>query len=424
LTSGNLLGIFIAMDQLPLFQNRALSVTDLTRYIREIVESDEILRDTWVLGEISNLTRASSGHIYLTLKDAGASLKCVIWKTSAARIRVNLQNGMAIEAHGAVGVYEPNGVYQFYVDVVRVAGEGLLYQEFLRLKARLESEGLFEETRKRPIPAFPRILGIVTSPTGAALQDMLNTLRKRFPLVEVILAPTPVQGDEAPPEIVKAIQGFNHAPRPPDVILVARGGGSLEDLWAFNDERVVRAIAGSQIPVVTGIGHETDFTLSDFAADLRAPTPTGAATLATPDRADLRVGLDRLEMRLSASAQRQMSTTRSALATQQMRLERASPLRRLQDERQNLDQWSERAQRALAHLVELRRSNWQGAADRLQALNPLAILERGYAVVQQPDGSILQRISQAQVGQPIQVQLADGRFDADITQIERMENRT
>jgi len=405
------------LEPLPLFPPQSLTISSITRYLRELLESDEVLRDVWVLGEISNFTRASSGHVYLTLKDAGAALRCVIWRTTAAKIQVALQNGMAVEAHGSIGVYERDGAYQLYIDAVRPAGQGFLYQEFLRLKARLEAEGLFDEERKRPIPAFPRRIGLVTSPTGAALQDMLNTLRARYPLAEVILAPAAVQGDEAPPALVRALAALNRVD-PPDVIILARGGGSLEDLWAFNDERVVRAIAASQVPVITGVGHETDFTLSDFAADLRAPTPTGAAALATPDRADLRMALERLQRRLYTAAAGQFAAQRAGFNLAQAALERHSPIRRLQDERQRLDVLTARSRRAARHLLELRRSAWRGSLARLQALNPLAVLERGYAVVQRPDGTLLTRAAQARPGESVRVRLADGSLQADITSVE------
>ncbi len=247
------------MGQPSLFSPPSLSVSELTRYLRQLLESDELLQDVWATGEISNLRLPDSGHVYFTLKDSFAALRCVIWRSTAQRIGHALANGQAIEAHGAIGVYERDGQYQLYVDGVRPAGQGWLYQEFLRLKARLEAEGLFAPERKRPLPSLPRCIGIVTSPTGAALQDMLNTLRNRYPLAEVILAPTLVQGEEAPQQIAAALRALDQSGLP-DVILVARGGGSLEDLWAFNDERVVYAIADSHIPVVTGIGHETDFT--------------------------------------------------------------------------------------------------------------------------------------------------------------------
>src|SRR5512142_1875184 len=232
------------MDQLPLFQNPPLSVTEVTRYLRILLDSDEVLRDVWVRGEISNFSRPTSGHLYFTLKDSGAALKCVVWRSTALRLRFGMQNGLAVEAHGAISIYERDGQYQLYVDAVRPAGEGLLFQEFLRLKNRLEAEGLFDPERKRPIPERPARIGIVTSPTGAALQDMLNTLRARYPLAEVILAPCAVQGESAPGEIVRALNGLCEIAIL-DVIIVSRGVGALEDLWAFNDEHVVRAIAAA-----------------------------------------------------------------------------------------------------------------------------------------------------------------------------------
>ena len=269
------------MNQLPLFEAPRWTITELTRAVRRLLESDERLQDLWVQGEISNFSRPASGHLYFTLKDSGASLRCVMWKPDAARMKLPLQDGLSIEAHGKIGVYEPGGQYQFYADLIRPAGEGQLYAEFMRLKSLLEVEGLFDPARKRPVPQFPRTIGIVTSPTGAALRDMLNVLRRRLPLAEVVLAASPVQGAEAPHALVLALQKLNAVVHP-DVILLARGGGSIEDLWAFNYESVVRAVAASAAPVISGVGHETDFTLVDFAADLRAPTPTAAAKLATP----------------------------------------------------------------------------------------------------------------------------------------------
>jgi exodeoxyribonuclease VII large subunit len=404
------------MLQPPLFARVSLTVSELTRYLRQLFESDEILRDVWVQGEISNLARPGSGHVYFTLKDATSALRCVIWKSAAMRMRgVGLDNGLAVEAHGYISLYERDGSYQLYVDTLRPSGEGRLPQEFLRLKARLEEEGLFAPERKRPIPVQPRVIGIVTSPTGAALQDMLNTLRHRYPLAEVVLAPSAVQGDDAPLEIVAALNGLNRLVHP-DVILLARGGGSLEDLWAFNDERVVRAIIASQAPVITGVGHETDFTLADFAADLRAPTPTGAAVLATPDKADLRASLVSLASRLDAEFEAVFEDRQARLDDTQRRLLRASPLWQIQNGRQRLDDLSTRGQLALAHRLQLQRAQMAGLHSRLQALNPLAVLERGFAVVSRPDGSLVRSVSQVKAGDGIQVQVADGKFSADVIQ--------
>ena len=251
------------MTQLSLFQPPSWTVTNLTRYLRVLLEGDANLQDIWVVGEISNLSRPASGHLYFTLKDSGAALRCVMWRNAVLRQPLLPQDGEAIEVHGSLSVYEAGGNYQLYADLIRPAGEGALYQEFLRLKARLEEEGLFADERKRPIPRWPKTIGIVTSPTGAALRDMLNTLKRRYPLVRVILAPTAVQGEEAPGGIVEAISRLNRIAQP-DVILLARGGGSIEDLWAFNDERVARAIFASRVPVISGVGHETDFAIADF----------------------------------------------------------------------------------------------------------------------------------------------------------------
>jgi len=274
-------------EQYTLFQPKnILSVSQLTNYLRQLLESDEILQDIWVQGEISNFSQPSSGHLYFTLKDSGAAIRCVMWRNTADRLNFSPRDGMAVEVHGSMSVYEVSGQVQLYLDTMRPAGEGALYQEYLRLKAKLEAEGLFDPERKRPIPQMPKVIGIVTSPTGAALQDMLNTIQRRFPIASVVLAPTAVQGNEAPPGIVNALERINQESNL-DVILLGRGGGSIEDLWAFNDERVVRAVAASAVPVISGVGHETDFTLTDFAADFRAPTPTAAAEIATPDRIEL-----------------------------------------------------------------------------------------------------------------------------------------
>lgn len=393
-----------------------MSVTDLTRYIRNLMDGDAVLSDVWVQGEVSNFSRPSSGHLYFTLKDAGAALRCVVWRSTATRLRFGVQNGLAIEAHGAVSVYERDGQYQLYVDAIRPAGEGLLFREFLRLKARLEAENLFDPQRKRPLPDRPARIGIVTSPTGAALQDMLNTLRGRYPLAEVIVSPCAVQGDAAPGEIVRAIESICRAAKP-DVIIVARGGGSLEDLWAFNDERVVRAIAGCPVPVITGIGHETDFTLSDFAADVRAPTPTGAAVQATPDRADLVVELYGFSNRLDSAVNLELLEFSRSLAALRQRLERSSPERRIQDERQAIDHLQSRAERTIGHILELRRVRIDGMRSRLEALNPLAILQRGYAIVQDESGRVVLKAGQVRRGDALDIYLQDGKIAARVDDV-------
>ena len=385
------------------------TVSKLTFHIRKLLEENEILQDVWVVGEISNLSRPASGHIYFTLKDSSAALKCVMWKMSAMRLNLSLRDGMEVEVHGKIGVYEVSGQYQLYADQIRPVGEGALYQEFMRLKAMLEAEGLFDPERKRPIPEFPQKIGIVTSATGAALRDMLNTLRRRLPLVEVILAPSPVQGIEAPPALVKAIQSLNL--QSPDVIIIARGGGSMEDLWAFNDERVVRAVAGSQVPVICGVGHETDFTLCDFAADLRAPTPTAAAELATQITIlDLRAAISDLQSRISASTLNLIAEQKNVLSSLIAQLRYVSPARRIQSERQRVDELARRAYSSLVHRVRLQSTHVKGMQRRLEALSPLAVLSRGYAVVtRKDDGSVVSRVAQA--SDVMNVRVSDGEFE-------------
>ncbi|HKJ37268.1 MAG TPA: exodeoxyribonuclease VII large subunit [Anaerolineales bacterium] len=385
------------------------TVSKLTFHLRKLLEEDEVLQDAWVQGEISNLSRPASGHVYFTLKDAHASLKCVMWKSSAAKLDLAMRDGMEVEVHGKIGVYEPQGQYQLYADQVRPVGEGALYQEFLRLKSMLETEGLFDIERKRPIPEFPKRIGIVTSATGAALRDMLNTLRRRLPLVEVILAPSPVQGTEAPPAIVRAIQSL--ILQSPDVILVARGGGSIEDLWAFNDERVVRAVAGADIPIISGVGHETDFTLCDFAADLRAPTPTAAAELATQTTLDdLQYELSDYQSRLISSTIDLIAEQKTVLSSYVAQLRYTSPMRRIRSETQRVDDLSRRAYASLFHRVQLQSTHVQGMQRRLESLSPLAVLSRGYAVItNKKDGKVVSRVEQA--SDVMNVKVSDGEFE-------------
>lgn len=403
------------MEQLALFDTSPRwTVTDLTRHLRQLLEADPDLQGIWVQGEISNLSRPSSGHIYFTLKDSGASLRCVMWKGEATRLRFAPQDGMAIDAHGSLGIYEVSGQYQLYADSLRPLGEGALYQEFLRLKALLDAEGLFDAARKRPIPASPRRIGIVTSPTGAALRDMLNTLRRRMPLAEVTLAPAPVQGDEAPLALVAALRTLNRVAAP-EVILLARGGGSIEDLWAFNDERVVRAVTDSLAPVITGIGHETDFTLADFAADLRAPTPTAAAELATAITVlDLRQTLIEMAQILEGSMGALFERQHNLLEGFQSGLRFYSPLRRVQTDRQRVDELSRRGNAAQAHRLELAAARLKGLENRLTALSPLAVLQRGYAVVTKNNRVVASK-SQVQDGDALRVRLRDGEFDARVS---------
>lgn len=405
------------MTQLPLFQPASWTVTELTRYLRALLENDPNLQQIWVLGEVSNLSRPSSGHLYFTLKDAGAALRCVMWRNAVARQPFLPREGDAVEVHGSLGVYEANGTYQLYADWLRPAGEGALYQEFLRLKARLEAEGLFDEARKRPIPRWPTTIGIVTSPTGAALQDMCNTLRRRFPIARVILAGTPVQGSEAPASIIDALQRLNTCVPQVDIILLARGGGSIEDLWAFNDEGVARAIVASRAPVICGVGHETDFTIADFAADLRAPTPTAAAELCTPDKFDLQNTVNGHRRQMERLLFLFLEERNDELAALENRLRLQTPITQVRRDRQRLDELFHRAQIGLGHILNLRRAHLAGLEQQLSALNPNAILNRGFAAVTGSDGRLVRSVHQVAPGDDLSVRVSDGRFGVRVATI-------
>ena len=400
--------------QMDLFgQPEAYTVSDLTRYIREMFEADYRLQDVWVQGEVSNLGRPASGHMYFSLKDAGAQIRCVMWRAAVAQQAALPQDGDAIVVHGRLGVYEVQGSYQLYVDTIQPAGGvGALYRQFELLKARLQAEGLFDPDRKRPLPEVPHRIGIVTSPTGAALRDMLNVLSRRWPLLEVILAPTQVQGDEAPPQIVAALKRL-YVRSDVDAIIVARGGGSIEDLWAFNDERVARAIFAAPVPVISGVGHETDFTIADFVADVRAPTPSAAAELISPNREDYLLTIDAHAARLNEVMAARLREARSALEANVRALQHLSPQARLANIRQRLQDLTESLTFVLTHRIELWRERMDGASARLNALSPLAVLARGYAVVRrETTGQIVRSVKQVKAGDRLSVRVSDGEFGA------------
>ena len=384
------------------------SVSELNRYVRQSLEIDYRLQDLRVTGEISGFRPYSSGHWYFTLKDASAQISCVMWRSRAERQNFVPRDGMAVLAMGTVSLYEARGQYQLDVQQLQPTGEGELFRQFVYLKAALEAEGLFDPDRKRPLPDWPWRVGLVTSSAGAALRDILSVIRRRCPLVEVLLAPTTVQGDDAPPRIVAALEAVCQFD--PDVVIVARGGGSLEDLWCFNDERVVRAIAASPVPVISGVGHETDFTLADFAADQRAPTPSAAAELVTRDRLQLLAANQDLAVRLADAMRSQLRQQGWALAERQAALRGLSPVAQVRAAQQNLDDQVLRLGLALQHRLALDSQRWRGLQQALGNVNPLAVLERGYALVTGPDGSVVRRVDQAQPGAQLRVRVSDGEF--------------
>jgi exodeoxyribonuclease VII large subunit len=400
----------------------AWTVSDVNRYLREILESDHNLNDLWVQGEISNFSRPRSGHLYFTIKDSSAALRCVMWRSKAERQTFLPKDGDAVEVHGSISVYEAGGQMQLYVDKIKPLGEGALYQAFVQLKAKLEAEGLFDEDRKRPIPRWPRRIGIITSPTGAALRDMLNTLQRRYPLVDVFLVPSLMQGDQAPAAIVAGLKALEEKIAP-DVILLGRGGGSIEDLWAFNDERVARAIAACPIAIITGVGHETDFTIADFVSDLRAPTPTAAAELAVPDRLDLVAGLSDLGQRLVGVVKVQTENRSWILESLENDLRRSSPAFRIRSNRQRVDEIAIRLGVAVLHGQTLQRAGLNALEQRLIALNPMAVLQRGYAIVSTIDGRNVRLVGQVKSGDALQVRVSDGAFAAEVIEHSKKEDQ-
>jgi len=402
------------------FKQQAYSVSDLNEYVRALLESNENLMDIWVAGEVSNLSKPRSGHIYFTLKDMDASVRCVIWRVHANRLAGAFSDGMRVEVHGYVSVYEEGGQYQLYVDGIRAVGEGRLYQEFLLLKDKLTAEGIFEEDRKRPIPPQPKLIGIVTSPTAAALQDMLKSLLSRFPMVGVVLSPASVQGEAAPAEIVKALERLNKLVHP-DVILIGRGGGSLEDLWAFNDEQVVRAVAASEAPVISGVGHETDFSLTDFAADMRAPTPTGAAVMAVPDISDINNLLNGWDLLLEQTMVNILEQQRSKLKMRKNGLDLLSPGWQIKQRMQRLDNSSLRMDYFVNRYFLQQRQQLELTEEKIISSDPRHILGRGYALVEDKEGSVITTIKRVQLGQDISVYVSDGTISADVTGVKEKE---
>lgn len=392
-----------------------LSVTQLNNLIKAAFDNVPALQNVCVRGEISNYKLYPSGHHYFTLKDAEGSLKCVLFKGNAFSLRFRPQNGMSILAVGRVTVYARDGAYQLYCSRLFPDGAGDLNYAFEQLKQALLQEGLFDRAHKKPLPAYPHRIGIVTSPAGAAVHDMLRILGKRYPLSKVILLPVRVQGEEAPGEITRAIDYANQTELA-DVLIVGRGGGSLEDLWAFNDEGVARAIYRSRIPVVSAVGHEPDVTISDFVADLRAATPSNAAELVVPDQTELRARLAALQKQLSAALQRRAQTARGRLAALVASPVLRDPLRPVQDRRLALDRLTDRLTAAQAAGLSAHRTSLTRLAAGLDAMSPLKVLARGYAMVSDENGSLVTEAAGVKTGQRIKITFRDDTVPAVITE--------
>jgi exodeoxyribonuclease VII large subunit len=387
------------------------TVGELTAYIKELFEIDFRLQDLDVSGEISNFTRARSGHLYFTIKDDEAQLKCVMWRTSAQRLQFDPGDGDAVVIHGRVSVYEASGVYQLYADYMEPAGRGDLALAFEKLKEKLAAEGLFATGLKKSIPGFPKKIGLVTSADAAALRDILNVLQRRHPLVSVLLAPTLVQGVDAPPQIIRAIRWLDGRDDI-DLIIIARGGGSIEDLWAFNDEDVARAIFAARHPVISGVGHETDFTIADFVADLRAPTPSAAAELAVPDLTEVSLSLASTRDRLAINLRNQIEKALWHLQTVLRSLQYLSPTAQIDKYFQRVDTLQMRLDKGINHTLERAQSKLALADSKLKSANPQAILDRGYAIVRSRRGRIVSSIALVKKGDNLEIRVADGSFEA------------
>ena len=386
------------------------TVSQVTVYLKESLEQDSLLADLWITGEISNLRTSQAGHSYFTLKDAQCQLHSVMFRGGKGGDL--LLAGSLVTAHGRISFYEARGDVELLTDLVMPEGTGPLFLELERLKMRLEQEGLFEPSRKRPLPRFPRVVGLVTSPSGAVLEDILNVIARRYPQVELLLAPTQVQGADAAPGIVSALQALNQVGLP-DVIILARGGGSLEDLWPFNEEVVARAIYASHIPVVSAVGHERDYTIADYVADVRAPTPSAAAELVVPSGEDLMREVHGYGESIVRAVAYHLSSRRQGLDGLERELISHAP--DIDTLRRRVDDLSEAASKALSSGLSLWRERSNGLEKRLQALDPVAVLCRGYAIVQkQPDGLVVSRKGQVSVGEELKMTLSDGSLPVTV----------
>lgn len=393
-----------------------ISVSQLNMYVRSLLEGDENLDNVFVSGEISNFTaNARSGHLYMTLKDGNSSVKAVMFAGNASKIKFRIENGMSVIVRGRVSLYERDGAYQLYIDDIQPEGIGSLAVAFEQLKERLAKEGLFDPDRKKPIPPFPKRIGVISSPNGAAVQDVLNVISRRFPLAEIIFAGVPVQGDGTGEIIAHAVSDFNYL-KCAEVIIIARGGGSAEDLWEFNNENLARAIYNSEIPIISGVGHETDFTICDFAADLRAPTPSAAAELAVPDINELAAYLNLISSKMNKAI-------KSKILIEEMRLDKLSdsgslrkPADFLDDCEKKISDLNKSLNIAVKAIYENKYNSAFVLLSKLDALSPLKILSRGYSVIKLNE-NVVSSVNQLKVNDIIEVCMSDGNAIATVTKI-------
>ena len=395
-------------------ERQALSVTQLNEYLKMVIEGDRVLSNVFVRGEISNFKLYSSGHAYFTLKDDAGQLKSVMFRSYFSRLAFMPEDGMRVIAHGRVSVYESSGQYQLYVDDLQPDGAGSLAMRFEQLKRKLAAEGLFDEARKRSIPPMPKRIGVITSPSGAAVHDIINVLGRRFPAAEMILYPSEVQGAQAPAQLISGVEFFSMTGLV-DVIILGRGGGSAEDLWAFNDEYLARAVASCSVPVISAVGHESDFTICDFVADRRAPTPSAAAEIAVPDMGEILRGLASMKIGLQTSMQKRITQERRILGQITASRVFTRPEQMLDHFRMRLDEREADLNRAIEQTLLQRKQSTASMAGKLQALNPLSILSRGYATVSR-DGASITSVKQINDNDTLDIRMADGSVRATVSQ--------
>lgn len=392
---------------------RVLSVSQINFYIKSIIENDGSLQFVLVTGEISNLTvHQRSGHIYLSLKDSNSVISAVMFAGNARRLKFRLENGMKVICRGRISVYEPSGRYQLYIEDMQPDGVGALTLAFEQLKKSLAQKGLFDNAHKKPLPKFPKTIGVITSPTGAAVQDITNIIRRRFPSADIVLAPVLVQGESAPEQLVRAVNKFS-ASKIADVVIIGRGGGSAEDLWAFNDEQLAYAVYNCETPIISGVGHETDFTVCDFVADVRASTPSAAAELAVPDRQELMSYYFKQKQYISAMLDRKIKTAQLRLENQQRRMSASSPKLKAEQLEKQLSAKSEKLKRFMNIYISDKENKLIAAKGKLDGLNPLNVLNRGYAIAEK-DEKIITSSKQLKNGDDFTVILSDGKINAKV----------
>ena len=394
----------------------ALTITELNDYIKGVFDRDIKLGDIWVKGEISNFKSHSTGHLYFSLKDEGSLIRAVMFRSSASKLPFVPENGMKIIAHGRVTSFVRDGQYQLYADAMEPDGVGALYIAYEQLKRKLESQGLFDLSRKKALPKIPSRIGIITSPTGAAIRDMINVTGRRFPYAKIVLYPSLVQGPDAAPQLISGIEYFNRT-KSADVIIIGRGGGSIEDLWAFNDERLAYAIASSSIPVISAVGHETDFTICDFVADRRAPTPSAAAEIAVPDTAELKMKFNNVIRHEAMSLNKIISAYREKLSYLSASRILADPSRMIDDRRMAVLLASERIVSAENQKVNSGKLALGRVAGKLEALNPLSVISRGYSAVYTDDKTLVKSVKQLAPGMHVNFKSSDGSAEAVIEKI-------